>query len=152
MEWDTLFNGITAISTVVMAIATIVMAVAAWQAKQSFISSKKCDILFDMYDELVNAKDCVWEYLSSRGEKDGTFLVNIKPILKNINVLKDKISPFISDETKEEIQKLEFNYGQLQIYVAQGADKKSQLEVINKIIKNDTLDTACNAIAKEIKR
>ncbi len=142
---------ITAISTVIMAIATIVMAVAAWQAKKSYINNKKCEILFEMYDELVKAKECVWTYLSSNGSMDGVFVDNMRPILNNINVLKTKVWSFICDETKAEIDKLIFNYSGLRTFVGQGADRKAQWEFIEKIIKGDSLDEACNAIIKEIK-
>lgn len=142
---------VTAISTVIMAIATIVMAVAAWQAKKSYVNNKKCEILFEMYDELVKAKEFVWTYLSSNGSMDGVFVDNIRPILKNINVLKAKTWSFICDETKAEIEKLMFNYSGLHNFVAQGADRKLQWEFIEKIIKENSLDAACNAIIKEIK-
>ena len=52
MEWDTLFNGITAISTFIMMIATSFMAYFAWKALGTWKNQQKREKLISLFETL----------------------------------------------------------------------------------------------------
>lgn len=57
MDWNLIFGGITALSTLSMMIATIFMAIAAWQAKNSFIKQRGYEDYLKLTELIDNCQD-----------------------------------------------------------------------------------------------